>query len=110
MVGAELDRRSRPRGNGSNRDERWFERLLAELKYERWIGGPAAIETWRVRKQKNDRQEAELIAANLPRRSFSIGFVEVISNVKSLGVSIIVTACFRGLRLRVSSDLAGSVT
>ncbi len=38
---------------------RWFERLLAELNYEFWIGDPAQIRAKRVRKQKNDRQDAE---------------------------------------------------
>ena len=38
---------------------RWFERLLAELQYELWIGDPAEIRARRVRKQKNDRQDAE---------------------------------------------------
>src|SRR5215472_18195781 len=38
---------------------RWFERLLAELNYELWIGDPAEIRAKRVRKQKNDRQDAE---------------------------------------------------
>lgn len=37
----------------------WFERLLADLNYELWIGDPAAIRAKRVRKQKNDRQDAE---------------------------------------------------
>ena len=40
---------------------RWFERLLAELKYELWVGDPAQIKAARVRKQKNDRQDAEHI-------------------------------------------------
>lgn len=40
---------------------RWFERLLAELGYEVWIGDPAEIKTRRVRKQKTDRQDAELL-------------------------------------------------
>ncbi len=38
---------------------RWFERLLGELNYELWIGDPATIRAKRVRKQKNDRQDAE---------------------------------------------------
>jgi transposase len=38
---------------------RWFERLLAELKYELWIGNPAEIQARRVRKQKTDRQDAQ---------------------------------------------------
>ena len=40
---------------------RWFERLLAELKFELWVGDPAQIKAKRVRKQKNDRQDAEHI-------------------------------------------------
>jgi transposase len=34
---------------------RWFERLLAELSIEVWIGNAAEIKTKRVRKQKTDR-------------------------------------------------------
>ena len=37
---------------------RWFERLLAELQYELWVGDPAQIEAARVRKQKTDRRDA----------------------------------------------------
>jgi transposase len=40
---------------------RWFERLLAELKFELWVGDPAQIKATRVWKQKNDRQDAEHI-------------------------------------------------
>jgi transposase len=40
---------------------RWFERLLAELQLELWIGDAAEIRTQRVRKQKTDRQDARLI-------------------------------------------------
>src|SRR5438552_1438305 len=40
---------------------RWFERLLAELKYELWVGDPAQIWAMRVRKQKTDRQDAQLL-------------------------------------------------
>jgi transposase len=40
---------------------RWFERLLAELQFELWIGDAAAIHAKRVRKQKTDRQDAQLI-------------------------------------------------
>ena len=39
---------------------RWFERLLAELSMEVWIGDAAKIKTKRVRKQKTDRQDARL--------------------------------------------------
>ena len=40
---------------------RWLERLLAELNFELWIGDPAQIKAKRVRKQKTDRQDAQLL-------------------------------------------------
>ena len=40
---------------------RWFERLLAELGFELWIGDPVQIKAKRVRKQKTDRLDAELL-------------------------------------------------
>src|SRR4029077_10607653 len=40
---------------------RWFERLLAELQLELWIGDAAEIQSKRIRKQKTDRQDAQLI-------------------------------------------------
>lgn len=38
---------------------RWFERLLAELQIELWIGNAAEIAKQRVRKQKTDRRDAQ---------------------------------------------------
>jgi len=40
---------------------RWFERLLAELGFELWIGDPAEIKGKRVRKPKTDREDARLL-------------------------------------------------
>jgi transposase len=40
---------------------RWFERLLAELNFELWIGDAAEIRARRVRKHKTDRQDAQHI-------------------------------------------------
>jgi transposase len=40
---------------------RWLERLLAELQFDLWIGDAAQICSKRVRKQKTDRQDAQLI-------------------------------------------------
>jgi transposase len=37
---------------------RWFERLLAELGYELWVGNPAAIRAAAPRKQKTDARDA----------------------------------------------------
>src|SRR6478735_149134 len=44
---------------------RWFERLVAELQFDLWIGDAAEIRTKRVRKQKTDRQDAQLILSLL---------------------------------------------
>jgi transposase len=51
---------------------RWFERLLAELNFELWVGDPAQIRAKRVRKQRNDRFDAQhilklMLEANFPR-------------------------------------------
>ena len=48
-------------GMESSGHSRWFERLLDELGFELWVGDPAEIRTKRVRKQKTDRQDAQLI-------------------------------------------------
>ncbi len=40
---------------------RWFERLLAELQIELWIGDASEIERKRARKQKTDREDAQHI-------------------------------------------------
>jgi transposase len=49
---------------------RWFERLVAELQFELWIGDAAEIRTKRVRKQKTDRQDAQLILRLLLENRF----------------------------------------
>jgi hypothetical protein len=49
---------------------RWFERLMAELGFELWIGDPAKIKAARVRKQKADREDARLIFKLLMENRF----------------------------------------
>ena len=49
---------------------RWFERLLAELGFELWIGDPAVIKTKRVRKQKTDREDARLMLRLMRENNF----------------------------------------
>jgi transposase len=39
----------------------WFERMLAELGHELWIGDSAKIRASEVRKQKTDERDARLI-------------------------------------------------
>jgi transposase len=51
---------------------RWFERMLAELNIELWIGDPAQIRAKQVRKKKNDREDARhirklMLEGNFPR-------------------------------------------
>jgi len=50
----------------------WFERLLAELGHELWVGDPAEIRARAVRRQKTDTRDAEhlldlLLANRFPR-------------------------------------------
>ena len=40
---------------------RWFERLVAELQFDLWIGHAGEIRAKRGRKQKTDRQDVQLI-------------------------------------------------
>lgn len=48
----------------------WFERLLRELGFELWLGDPASIRSKRVRKQKNDREDARLLLRLLRNGEF----------------------------------------
>ena len=48
----------------------WFERLLGELQFELWIGDAAEIQCRRPRKQKTDRQDAELILKLIVKDDF----------------------------------------
>jgi len=49
---------------------RWFERLLAELNIELWIGDATEISRKRERKQKTDRQDAQHILRLLLKDDF----------------------------------------
>jgi hypothetical protein len=48
----------------------WFERLLAELGHELWIGDSAKIRATEVRKQKTDERDALLILDLLLMKRF----------------------------------------
>ena len=48
----------------------WFEALLAELKFELWLGDPSTIRSKRVRKQKHDREDARLLLRLLRNGEF----------------------------------------
>jgi len=49
---------------------RWFERLLAELGFELWIGDPAEIKAKRVKKLKYDRYDARLLRRLMLENNF----------------------------------------
>src|SRR5499425_3849508 len=49
---------------------RWFDRWLAELGFELWIGDPAEIKAKRVKKQKFDREDARLLLRLLRENNF----------------------------------------
>src|SRR5436309_6800053 len=49
---------------------RWFERLLTDLQFELWIGDAAENRTKRMRKQKTDRQDAQLLVKLLMEDRF----------------------------------------
>jgi transposase len=49
---------------------RWFERLVAGLGFEIWIGDPAEIQSKRVKKQKTDRRDAQLLLRLLREDNF----------------------------------------
>jgi len=49
---------------------RWFERLLAELGFELWMGNPAEIQAKRIKKQKTDRNDARLLLRLMRENNF----------------------------------------
>ena len=49
---------------------RWFEQLLAELGFELWIGDPAEIKAKRIKKQKTDRKDAQLLRRLMLENNF----------------------------------------
>jgi transposase len=49
---------------------RWFERLLAELGMEIWMGDPAEIKAKRVKKRKTDRNDALLLLRLVRENNF----------------------------------------
>jgi transposase len=58
-------------GMEASGQSRWFERLLAELGYELWVGDPAKIRATQPRKQKTDERDAEDILELLLTERFT---------------------------------------
>jgi transposase len=78
---------------------RWFERLLAELDDELWIGDAAQITAMRVRKQKTDRQDAQFLLKLLLEDRFPRVWVPSLDNrdlPSCFGIVIDWCRCARG--------------
>jgi transposase len=67
---------------------RWFERLLAELGYELWIGDAAQITAMRVRKQKTDRQDAQFLLKLLMEDRFPRIWIPSLENSGSSAATL----------------------
>ena len=67
---------------------RWFERLVAELQFELRIGDAAEIRTKRVRKQKTDRQDAQLILRLLLEDRFPQIWVPSLGEPRSAATAV----------------------
>ena len=71
---------------------RWFERLVAELQFELWMGDASEIRRKRGRKQKTDRQDAQhildlLLKNDFPRSGCRTGRIEICGNCCGIGTA-----------------------
>jgi transposase len=92
---------------------RWFERLLAELGFEVWIGDAAEIQRQRGRKQKTDRRDAELLLKLLLENRFPRIWVPspenrdlVFSGQRGTEICITLAQARQNLLLEASRQLA----
>jgi transposase len=83
---------------------RWFERLLAELNYELWVGDPAQIRAKQVRKQKNDRRDAQHLLKLLQEDNFPRIWVPTPDN-RDIRQLVLHRHRLVGMRTRVMNQL-----
>ena len=83
---------------------RWFERLLAELGYELWIGDPGKIRAAEVRRQKTDRRDAEHLLQLLLEDRFPRIWVPTLAE-RDLRQLVLHRHRLVGLRTRVKNQL-----
>lgn len=83
---------------------RWFERLLSELNIELWVGDPAQICAKRVRKQRNDRRDAQHILKLMREDNFPRTWVPSAEN-RDLRQLLWHRHCLVGMRTRVMNQL-----
>jgi transposase len=83
---------------------RWFERLMAELNFELWVGDPAQIRAKQVRKQKTDRRDAEHILKLMLEGNFPSIWVPTPEN-RDLRQLVLHRHRLVGMRTRVMNQL-----
>jgi transposase len=83
---------------------RWFERLLGELGHELWVGDPAKIRAAEVRRQKNDRRDAEHLLQLLWEDRFPRLWVPTLEE-RDLRQLVLHRHRLVGLRTRVKKQL-----
>lgn len=83
---------------------RWFERLLAELNFELWVGDPAQIRAKRVRKQRNDRFDAQHILKLMLEGTFPRIWVPTAEN-RDVRQLVLHRHRLVGMRMRVMNQL-----
>jgi hypothetical protein len=83
---------------------RWFERLLAELGFELWIGDPAKIKAKRVRKQNTDRLDAELLLQLLLEDRFPRVWVPIPAQSPQSEINVNVSYLLIALRISIWSS------
>ena len=83
---------------------RWFERLMAELNFELWVGDPAQIRAKQVRKQKTDRRDAEHILKLMLEGNFPSIWVPTPKN-RDLRQLVLHRHRLVGMRTRVMNQL-----
>lgn len=83
---------------------RWFQRLLDELNYELWVGDPAEIRVKRVRKQRNDRRDAQHILKLMREDNFPRIWVPTAEN-RDVRQLVMHRHRLVGMRTRVMNQL-----
>ncbi len=66
----------------------WFERLLASLGIELWLGDAGKIRAMEVRKQKTDRRDAQLLLRLLLENRFPQVWVPSVAAARSAAVAV----------------------
>jgi hypothetical protein len=88
---------------------RWFERLVAELQFDLWIGDAAEIRAKRGRKQKTDRQDAQHILKLMLKDDFPKIWVPSWENRESAATVVASASHGAGAHASHESTASGGV-